>query len=78
MIERNSSHLMVVDIHGFRLNKKSPYRSPFDTIVLLTAELEIFNDLIAQRPMTLVLTKRDALKGNLQKKGLPVRERGLK
>ena len=67
MIERNSCHLMVVDIFGFRLNKRSPYRTPFDSIALLSAELEIFNDLITEKPMSLVVTKKDAHSEYLQK-----------
>ena len=50
---------MVVDIHGFKQNPKAPYRTPFDSIALLTAELEIFNDIITQKPMSLVITKQD-------------------
>ena len=52
---------MVVDIHGFRLNPRAPFRTPFESVALLTAELEIFNEIITQKPMSLVITKQDGL-----------------
>jgi Obg family GTPase CgtA len=44
MIERNSCHLMVVDINGFQLDANAPYRTAFETIVQLVSELELYNE----------------------------------
>lgn len=59
MIERNSCHLMVVDINGFQLDANAPFRTAFETIVQLVSELELYNEHISSKPFNLVLTKAD-------------------
>ncbi|CBY11203.1 unnamed protein product [Oikopleura dioica] len=59
MIERNSCHLMVVDINGFQLDANAPFRTAFETIVQLVSELGLYNEHISSKPFNLVLTKAD-------------------
>ena len=59
-VERTKTILLVVDINGFQLKEDQPYRSPFDTVVLLLKELALYKDILLQRPFFLLLNKMDA------------------
>lgn len=65
-VERTKLLLMIVDINGFQLGPHYPYRSCLDTILLLTKELELYNEELLDKPSLLLLNKMDT-KGALQK-----------
>nr|ACO11639.1 GTP-binding protein 10 [Caligus rogercresseyi] len=58
-VERTRLLLFVVDINGFELRKGSTHRSPFQTIVLLNKELELYNADLIRKPCVLVVNKMD-------------------
>lgn len=57
--ERTKLITLVVDIEGFQLKSTHPFRSPVETIILLLKELLLYQDLLLDRPLLLVLNKMD-------------------
>ncbi|XP_022708875.1 GTP-binding protein 10-like isoform X2 [Varroa jacobsoni] len=58
-VERTSLLLFVVDVHGFQLNERSPYRNAFETVMSLNKELELYRADLVYKPALLVLNKMD-------------------
>ncbi|XP_066095639.1 GTP-binding protein 10 [Saccopteryx bilineata] len=58
-IERTKQLLFVVDISGFQLSYKTQYRSAFETIILLTKELELYKEELQTKPALLAVNKMD-------------------
>ncbi|XP_003782703.1 GTP-binding protein 10 [Otolemur garnettii] len=58
-IERTRQLLFVVDICGFQLSSKTQYRTAFETILLLTKELELYKEELQTKPALLVVNKMD-------------------
>ena len=57
--ERTKVITLVVDIDGFQLKSSHPFRSPVETVILLLKELLLYQDLLLDRPLLLVLNKMD-------------------
>ncbi|KAF8783193.1 GTP-binding protein 10-like [Argiope bruennichi] len=51
--------LFVVDINGFRLNPDTPHRTPFETVMLLNKELELYDEELVLKPALLAVNKID-------------------
>lgn len=60
-VERTKVILLVVDIKGFQLRSNYPYRTPFETVVLLLKELSLYQDVLLNRPFYLIINKMDLL-----------------
>uniref|UniRef100_A0A286Y3Z9 GTP-binding protein 10 n=1 Tax=Cavia porcellus TaxID=10141 RepID=A0A286Y3Z9_CAVPO len=58
-IERTRQLLFVVDISGFQLSSKTKYRTAFETIILLTKELELYKEELQMKPALLAVNKMD-------------------
>ncbi|XP_043117936.1 GTP-binding protein 10 [Puntigrus tetrazona] len=58
-VERTKQLMFVVDISGFQLASKTPVRSAFETVVLLTKELELYKEELLGKPAILVINKMD-------------------
>ncbi|XP_023700303.1 GTP-binding protein 10 [Paramormyrops kingsleyae] len=58
-VERTKQLVFVVDVCGFQLSAKSPFRTAFETVQLLTKELELYSDEMLSKPAFLVLNKMD-------------------
>ncbi|KFO21186.1 GTP-binding protein 10 [Fukomys damarensis] len=58
-IERTKQLLFVVDISGFQLSSETQYRTAFETILLLTKELELYNEKLQMKPALLAVNKMD-------------------
>uniref|UniRef100_A0A5S6QLY2 OBG-type G domain-containing protein n=1 Tax=Trichuris muris TaxID=70415 RepID=A0A5S6QLY2_TRIMR len=58
-VERTFLLLFVIDITGFKLNLASPFRSAFDTFLLLTKEIELYMPELLNKPCVLCLNKMD-------------------
>lgn len=58
-VERTRLLLFVVDVFGFRSGPKSPLRTPFDTVVLLNRELELYKPDLVDKPCAICLNKMD-------------------
>ena len=58
-VERTKILLFVVDVFGFQLGPEHPFRSAFETIVLLNKELELYNSDLLKKPSLLVINKMD-------------------
>ncbi|CAH7467803.1 Gtpbp10 [Phodopus roborovskii] len=58
-LERTRQLLFVVDISGFRLSSVTPYRTAFETIILLTKELELYKEELKTKPALLAVNKMD-------------------
>uniref|UniRef100_A0A8C9PCF5 GTP-binding protein 10 n=1 Tax=Spermophilus dauricus TaxID=99837 RepID=A0A8C9PCF5_SPEDA len=58
-IERTRQLLFVVDISGFQLSSQTQYRTAFETIILLTKELELYNEELQKKPALLAVNKMD-------------------
>nr|XP_006211914.1 GTP-binding protein 10 isoform X1 [Vicugna pacos] len=58
-IERTRQLLFVVDIFGFQLSSQTQYRSAFETIILLTKELELYKEELQTKPALLAVNKMD-------------------
>ncbi|KAK7834822.1 hypothetical protein U0070_022793 [Myodes glareolus] len=48
-----------VDISGFQLSSVTPYRTAFETIILLTKELELYKEELQTKPALLAVNKMD-------------------
>uniref|UniRef100_A0A1A7XMP6 GTP-binding protein 10 n=1 Tax=Iconisemion striatum TaxID=60296 RepID=A0A1A7XMP6_9TELE len=58
-VERTKQLLFVVDVCGFQLATKTPFRSAFETVQLLTKELELYKEELMLKPALLVVNKMD-------------------
>ncbi|XP_064195247.1 GTP-binding protein 10 isoform X1 [Anguilla rostrata] len=58
-VERTKQLMFVVDICGFQLSSKTPFRSAFETVQLLTKELELYKEELLSKPALLVVNKMD-------------------
>lgn len=58
-VERTKLLLFMVDIHGFRLSAQHQLRTPFENILLLNKELELYKQELIAKPAVLVLNKID-------------------
>ncbi|KAJ8291023.1 hypothetical protein GJAV_G00020510 [Gymnothorax javanicus] len=58
-VERTKQLMFVVDVCGFQLTNKTQFRSAFETVQLLTKELELYKDELLSKPALLVLNKMD-------------------
>ncbi|XP_004602225.2 GTP-binding protein 10 [Sorex araneus] len=58
-IERTRQLLFVVDISGFQLSSYTQYRTAFETIILLTKELELYKEELQTKPALLAVNKMD-------------------
>uniref|UniRef100_A0A671LTN4 GTP-binding protein 10 n=1 Tax=Sinocyclocheilus anshuiensis TaxID=1608454 RepID=A0A671LTN4_9TELE len=58
-VERTKQLMFVVDICGFQLASNTPFRSAFETVLLLNKELELYNEELLGKPAILVINKMD-------------------
>uniref|UniRef100_A0A3B4XTU9 GTP-binding protein 10 n=1 Tax=Seriola lalandi dorsalis TaxID=1841481 RepID=A0A3B4XTU9_SERLL len=58
-VERTRQLLFVVDVCGFQLASQTPFRSAFETVQLLTKELELYKEELVSKPALLVVNKMD-------------------
>ncbi|XP_044151094.1 GTP-binding protein 10 [Bufo gargarizans] len=58
-VERTKQLLFVVDISGFQLSYKTPFRTAFETVQLLTLELELYKEELLDKPALLAVNKMD-------------------
>ncbi|XP_013395023.1 GTP-binding protein 10 isoform X2 [Lingula anatina] len=63
-IERTKMLLFMVDVGGFQLSPKYPYRSALETILLLNRELELYKEELLEKPCVLALNKIDKKNAN--------------
>ncbi|KAG5891073.1 hypothetical protein JTB14_005709 [Gonioctena quinquepunctata] len=59
-VERTKLLLMVVDINGFQLSPQHSYRNCLETVMLLTKELEMYNEDLLTKPSMLLINKMDS------------------
>jgi len=69
-VERTKVILLVVDIKGFQLRSNHPFRTPFETVVLLLKELSLYQDVLLNRPFYLIINKMDLLDSETKYKTL--------
>ncbi|KAM6909997.1 GTP-binding protein 10 [Xenentodon cancila] len=58
-VERTKQLLFVVDVCGFQLASRTPFRSAFEAVQLLTKELELYKEELVSKPALLVVNKMD-------------------
>ncbi|XP_040900639.1 GTP-binding protein 10 [Toxotes jaculatrix] len=58
-VERTKQLLFVVDVCGFQLASKTPFRSAFEAVLLLIKELELYKEELVSKPALLVVNKMD-------------------
>ncbi|KAM9783187.1 GTP-binding protein 10 [Neosynchiropus ocellatus] len=58
-VERTKHLMFVVDVDGFQLATKTPFRSAFEAVQLLTKELELYKEELLTKPALLVVNKMD-------------------
>ncbi|XP_067305785.1 GTP-binding protein 10 [Pseudorasbora parva] len=58
-VERTKQLMFVVDVCGFQLASNTPFRSAFETVLLLTKELELYKEELLDKPAILVINKMD-------------------
>ena len=58
---RSKILLFVIDVNGFQLDSRSPLRSPFDSLVFLSKELELYEPNLFEKRAVLALNKIDQL-----------------
>ncbi|XP_078394566.1 GTP-binding protein 10 [Cetorhinus maximus] len=58
-VERTKQLLFVVDVTGFQLSYKTPLRTAFEAIQLLTKELELYKVELLSKPALLAVNKMD-------------------
>uniref|UniRef100_A0A6I8SWI5 GTP-binding protein 10 n=1 Tax=Xenopus tropicalis TaxID=8364 RepID=A0A6I8SWI5_XENTR len=63
-IERTRQLLFVVDVAGFQLSASTPYRSAFETVLLLTLELQLYKQELLDKPALLAVNKMDLPNAN--------------
>jgi hypothetical protein len=59
-VERTRILLFVIDINGFQFKPEHPYRSAFETVLLLNRELELYREEMLDKPALCVVTKMDS------------------
>uniref|UniRef100_A0A8C9WWN0 GTP-binding protein 10 n=1 Tax=Scleropages formosus TaxID=113540 RepID=A0A8C9WWN0_SCLFO len=69
-VERTRQLVFVVDVCGFQLSPKTPFRSAFETVQLLIKELELYNEELLSKPALLVVNKMDLTDTELKLKEL--------
>ncbi|XP_063003569.1 GTP-binding protein 10 isoform X2 [Elgaria multicarinata webbii] len=58
-VERTKQLLFVVDVAGFQLSSETPFRTAFETIILLAKELELYKEDLRTKPALLAVNKMD-------------------
>lgn len=58
-VERTKLLLFVVDVNGFQFGPAAPLRSPIETILYLNKELELYNEMLHDKPAILAVSKMD-------------------
>ncbi|KAL0985393.1 hypothetical protein UPYG_G00156310 [Umbra pygmaea] len=58
-VERTKQLLFVVDVCGFQLASKTPFRTAFEAVQILTKELELYKDDLLCKSALLVVNKMD-------------------
>ncbi|XP_005998563.1 GTP-binding protein 10 isoform X1 [Latimeria chalumnae] len=58
-VERTKQLLFVVDVSGFQLSYKTPFRTAFETVHLLIKELELYKRELLTKPTLLAVNKMD-------------------
>lgn len=58
-IERSRVLIFMIDVNGVDLGPEYMIRSPFETFCILNKEIELYNDLLLQKPAILAITKMD-------------------
>lgn len=58
-VERTKQLLFVVDVGGFQLSFKTPFRTAFETVQLLILELELYKEELLDKPALLAVNKMD-------------------
>nr|XP_020640807.1 GTP-binding protein 10 isoform X2 [Pogona vitticeps] len=58
-VERTKQLLFVVDVSGFQLSSRTPFRTAFETVVLLTKELELYKEELRAKSAMLAVNKMD-------------------
>ncbi|XP_071811604.1 GTP-binding protein 10-like [Apostichopus japonicus] len=58
-VERTKLLLFVVDVHGFRLSPRHPFRTAFQTVMLLNKELELYKQHLVEKPAIVAFNKLD-------------------
>ncbi|XP_032868928.1 GTP-binding protein 10 isoform X1 [Amblyraja radiata] len=58
-VERTKQLLYVVDVTGFQLSSKTPFRTAFEAINFLTKELELYKVELLSKPALLAVNKMD-------------------
>ncbi|KAM9308131.1 GTP-binding protein 10 [Gastrophryne carolinensis] len=58
-VERTKQLLFVVDVAGFQLSVKTPFRTAFETVQLLILELELYKEELLDKPALLAVNKTD-------------------
>lgn len=59
-VERTKMLLFVVDVNGFQLSHKYPFRTAFETTILLNKELELYKEALLDKPALLAVNKMDS------------------
>ena len=60
LVERTRVLLFVIDINGFQFKPEHPFRSAFETVLLLNRELELYREELMDKPAVCVVTKMDS------------------
>ncbi|KAA0203108.1 hypothetical protein HAZT_HAZT005883 [Hyalella azteca] len=58
-VERTKILLIMIDVQGFQLDHKNPYRTPLETFLLLNKELELYDPLLVYKPAMVLINKMD-------------------
>ena len=59
-VERTRVLMFVVDVNGFQFKADSPLRSAFETVLILSRELELYKSDLLDKPALVVITKMDS------------------
>ncbi|KAM6449929.1 GTP-binding protein 10 isoform 2-T2 [Liasis olivaceus] len=58
-VERTKQLLFVIDVSGFQLSSQTPFRTAFETIMLLAKELELYKEELRTKSALLAVNKMD-------------------
>ncbi|XP_068223417.1 GTP-binding protein 10 homolog isoform X2 [Palaemon carinicauda] len=58
-VERTNLLLYIVDINGFKLGPQYPHRTALENVILLNKELELYSELLLDKPCVLLVNKMD-------------------
>ncbi|ETE69666.1 GTP-binding protein 10, partial [Ophiophagus hannah] len=58
-VERTKQLLFVIDVSGFQLSSHTPFRTAFETIMLLAKELELYKEELQTKSAMLAVNKMD-------------------